>query len=191
MNSEWWSSLDTIAKVYWIIAIPSGFAFLLQLILTFNGGDVNTYLDIDAEIDGDTGIGFQFFTSKNLVVFFAIFSWVGIACLDAGMSSGLTLAVSTFSGILMTLLMASIFYFASKLTHNGTLKMSKAVGHIGDVYLTIPRNNSGYGKVQIKLQGAPRELDAITNDPDVIPTGATIRVTEVSSNNILTVTKNQ
>ncbi|MDB9883159.1 hypothetical protein OAD66_08515, partial [Bacteroidia bacterium] len=80
MNSEWWSSLDTIAKVYWIIAIPSGFAFLLQLILTFNGGDVNTYLDIDAEIDGDTGIGFQFFTSKNLVVFFAIFSWVGIAC---------------------------------------------------------------------------------------------------------------
>jgi membrane protein implicated in regulation of membrane protease activity len=192
MNTDWWSSLDIFAKFYWLIAIPSSLAFLIQLVLTFIGGDFDGDADIelDAEIEGDSGIGFQFFTLKNLIAFFAIFSWVGLACIDAELSKPVTILLSSLSGIAMMLLMASIFYFASKLTESGTLKMANAIGHIGDVYLTIPANSAGYGKVQIKLQGALRELDAITHDSENIPTGAIIKVTNVSPNNILIVTKN-
>jgi hypothetical protein len=190
MNAEWWSSLESFEKIYWAIAIPASFAFLIQLVATFFGGDADADMDIDAEFDADTGIGFQFFTLKNLIAFFAIFSWTGLACIDAGLSKSATIGISVSSGLAMMVIMASIFYFAHKLTQSGTLKLSNAIGSEGETYLTIPANKGGYGKVQINIQGALRDLDALTDDAEDIPTGSIIKVVEVSSNNILTVTKN-
>ncbi|PCJ66574.1 MAG: hypothetical protein COA58_05780 [Bacteroidetes bacterium] len=190
MNAEWWSTLESFDKIFWLIAIPSSVAFLIQLIATFFGGDVDADIDIDAEFDADTGIGFQFFTLKNLIAFFAIFSWTGLACIDADLGKSMTIVISITAGLAMMVVMASIFYFAHKLTQSGTLKLSNAVGTEGETYLTIPANRSGYGKVQIKIQGALRDLDALTNDNEDIPTGSIVKVVEVSSNNILTVTRN-
>ncbi len=46
------------------------------------------------EIDAYGDIGFQFFTIKNLVVFFTLFGWTGLACLDSGLSLPVTLVAS-------------------------------------------------------------------------------------------------
>jgi hypothetical protein len=40
------------------------------------------------------------------------------------------------------------------------------------------------------VQGSLRELEAVTNDPEDLKTGSIARVVDVSTNNILTVTKN-
>ena len=84
--------------------------------------------------------------------------------------------------------MAAIYYYSSKLNHSGTLVLGNAIGSLGEVYLTIPPNKGGHGKVHVKIQGALRELDALTNDDTAIPTGSIIEVTEIN-NLTLIVTK--
>lgn len=66
--------------------------------MTFVGGDMDdSFGDADSAIDADEGIGFQFKTVQNLVGFFAVFSWTGIASLQIGFSMSATLMISIFS----------------------------------------------------------------------------------------------
>ena len=186
--TEWWEGLSLALKIYWGIAIPCTLLFLLQLVLTFFGGDHVTDDTPDAEVQGDTGIHFQFLTVKNLITFLTIFSWTGIACLDSGLSELLSFIIAFISGLLMMLLMATIFYYLSKANADGTMKISKALGSIGQVYLIIAKNRGATGQVQIKVQGSLRTLDAITDDEEDIPTGTMVTVKSIVSNNILLVT---
>ena len=138
------------------------------------------------EIDGDAGIGFQFITLKNLVAFFTIFAWAGLACLDGGMSTGLSIVISALSGVVMMVIMASIIYFMGKLADDGTLKLSNAKGKIGSVYLTIPAKRKGFGKVQVTVQGV-RTLDAMTDNEEDIPTGAVVEIVDIFNNETIIV----
>ena len=91
---EWFSNLEFTAKLYWLIAVLGSLIFSIVIIMALTGGDTDDFEDVDADIDGDGGIGFQFITFKNLVGFFTIFGWSGIACIDAGFSFPLTLVIS-------------------------------------------------------------------------------------------------
>ncbi len=187
--TESWQSLELIEKIYWCIAVPFSVLFLIQIILTFFGGDIDDIEadgDSDVSIEHDTGIEFQFITLKNLVAFFTIFGWAGIACLDGGLGIGKTLIISFFSGFTMMTIMASIVYFMGKLTDSGTLNLNNAVGKTGSVYLTIPGKRSGLGKVQIKVQGL-QTLDAMTDNEEDIKTGAVVDVIKILNNEILVV----
>ena len=86
--------------------------------------------------------------------------------------------------------MAALFYFMSKLTDSGTLNMKNAIGHLGEVYLTIPGNRNGMGKVQLTVQGSIRTLDAITDDMEAIKTSSLIQVIDVIDQQILLVKRN-
>jgi membrane protein implicated in regulation of membrane protease activity len=151
------------------------------------GGDVPDDTP-DAEVEADTGIAFQFFTLKNLVAFFSIFGWTGIACIDSGLSETTSLIIALIAGLIMMTVMASIFYFLGKANADGTLKMKNAVGGVGEVYMNIKNKRGGIGKVQIKIQGSLRTLDAMTDDDQDIPTGKIITVTSVVNDSILVVT---
>lgn len=187
--NSWWEGLSLILKVYWCIAVPFTIFFLLQLVLSFVGGDMadNT---VDIDVETDHGISFQFLTLKNMVGFFTIFSWTGIACIDAGFSQPVTLFISTAAGLGMMTIMAGMFYMISKAGANGTMRMEKAIGVVGEVYLTIPSKRSSLGKVQIKVMGSLRTLDAMTDLDHDIPTGKLITVSKIINDNILLVTEN-
>ena len=86
-------------------------------------------------------------------------------------------------------LMATLFYLMSKLAESGTLKMTNAIGKLGEVYLVIPANRGGMGKVQLNIQGSLRTIDAITDDVENIPTSSIIQVLEVIDEQILLVKK--
>jgi membrane protein implicated in regulation of membrane protease activity len=182
---EWFTELPSFLKTYWIITFVSTLLFLIVLISTVIGVDSDDIGDVDAEIDADTGASFQFFTVKNLVAFFTIFGWSGIACLDAGYSNALTILISIVCGLAMMIVMAALFYYISKLTSSGTLKMQNALNTIGEVYLTVGANRSKIGKVQIKVQGALRELEALTDCDIDLKQGNVIKVVEVTNNGIL------
>lgn len=182
---EWFQELSSFQKTYWIITGISTFIFLIVLIGTFIGADADDIGDVDAEIEADTGAGFQFFTLKNLVAFFTIFGWSGIASIDAGNSKSVTIIISLFCGLLMMFIMAAMFYYISKLTSSGTLKMKNALHSIGEVYLTVGANRSKIGKIQIKIQGALRELEALTDHKEDLKQGKIIKVIEVTNNGIL------
>lgn len=182
---ESFSELPSFQKIYWIITGISTLVFLFVLISTFIGADSDDIGDVDAEVDADTGAGFQFFTFKNLVAFFTIFGWSGIASIDAGNSKTITIIISIICGLAMMFVMAAMFYYISKLTSSGTLKMQNALNSIGEVYLTVGANRSKIGKIQIKIQGALRELEAITDANQDLKQGQIIKVIEVTNNGIL------
>ena len=186
---EWFANLDFLSKFYWLIALLGSFVFIIVIILSFVGGDADEIEGLDSEVESDTGIGFQFITFKNLVGFFTIFGWSGVACIDAGLSTPLTFIISTFCGLVMMTIMAAMFYFMSKLADSGTLNYKNAIDAIGEVYLTIGANRSKMGKVSVRVQGALRELDALTDAFEELPSGTIIKVIDVTSNGILIVDK--
>lgn len=186
---EWFAALTVFEKVYWITALVGSVILIVLLVLTFVGGDVDDMGDVDAEIDGDGGIGFQFLSFKNLMGFFTIFGWSGIACIGEGYSRGITIGVSLFCGLLMMLAMASLFYYLSKLQSDGSLKMKNALNAVGEVYLTIGANRSKMGKVQVTVQGALRELDALSDEDKDLSQGEVIIVSQVTHNGVLIVNK--
>ncbi len=186
---QWFASLSTFETVYWLTAGISSIIFLVLLVLTFVGGEVDDLGDVDAEVDGDSGIGFQFLSFKNLMGFFTIFGWSGIACLDAGYSTGLTIVISVICGLLMMLAMASLFYYLAKLDSDGSLKIKNAINSVGEVYLTIGANRSRIGKVQVNVQGGLRDLEALTDENYDLVQGDIITVTNVTDNGILIVNK--
>src|ERR1044071_4267403 len=98
--SDWWSGLSLMLKVYWALALPFTVMFLLQLLLSFMGHDSADDVP-DAEVNADHGIGFQFFTLKNLIGFFTIFGWAGIAMTEAGAGPVASISVAFIAGALM------------------------------------------------------------------------------------------
>lgn len=183
----WWDGLSLILKIYWALALPFTVFFVLQLVLSFLGHDSPDDLP-DSEVAADHGIGFQFFTLKNMVGFFTIFGWTGIASIESGASTGTSIAVALIGGTAMMLIMAGLFYLLMKASADGTMKMKTAVGQTGEVYLTIQSKRGGLGKVQVKVSGAVRTLDAMTDDDHDIQTGKVVRVSDILNGTTLLVT---
>jgi hypothetical protein len=187
--SDWWSTMEMVEKIYWSISIPFTLLFLIQIVLTFIGGDIDDMSaegDADAAVEGDTGIDFQFISLKNMIAFFAVFGWTGIISLDMGLGAGVSTLIATLAGLVMMTIMASILYFMGKLVEEGTLDLNNSKGKVGNVYLSIPANRKGMGKVQIEVQGL-QTLDAVTDSDSDIPTGAVIQVVDVLNDQILIV----
>ena len=184
---DWFSNLELLPKIYWSVALVGSLVFVIVMIMAFVGGDADDVGDVDSDIDSDAGAGFQFITFKNLVGFFTIFGWSGIACLDAGLSKPLTIIISVVCGLLMMVIMATLFYFISKLSDSGTLNYDNALDAVGEVYLTIGADRSKMGKVTVNVQGTMRELDALTDAMTDLKSGDIIKVVDVTSNGILIV----
>lgn len=189
--TTWWQSLIYFEKIFWVIALLFSGLFILQLFLSFTGGDSDMASgDADELISGDDGIGHQFFTIKNMIAFFTIFGWTGIACIQGGMSKQVTIILAIAAGSLMVVMMGLLFRSMNKLKQSGTLLMQNAVGLIAETYLFIPAKRDGYGKVHIKVQGSLHELQAMTDDEVQIPTGKLVKVIAVFNDSILLVTTN-
>lgn len=185
---DWFTALTLFEKIYWVTALVSSVIFLVLIVMTLIGGDADDMGgDVDAEVEGDGGIGFQFLSFKNLMGFFTIFGWSGISCLDNGLSTGLTVFISVICGLIMMTAMAALFYYLAKLQSSGTLKLKNALHQIGEVYLTIGANRSSIGKVSISVQGTLRELEALTDEKDDLTQGNVVKVKEVTDNGILIV----
>lgn len=187
---EFFAEMTTIEQTYWIIALIGSAVFAIIFILTFiGGGDTDMEADV-ADIEGDDGgVGFQFFTFKNVVAFFTIFGWTGIICVDSGTSNTTSIIVSSIAGLIMMVLTSLLFFYMNKLAQSGTLKIQNAVGTICEVYLPIGAKRSSIGKVQIKVQGSLRELEAVTDDDEDLKTASIVKVVEVVSSELLLVKK--
>ena len=150
--TEWFSGLEFLPKVYWLIAIIGSLIFSVVMLMAFAGGDADDIGDMDTDIDADAGAGFHFISFKNLVGFFTIFGWSGIACIDAGVSKPLTVIISIVCGLIMMSIMASLFYFISKLTDSGTLNYKNAIDAVGELLSITDAND---GRCWLEIASAP------------------------------------
>lgn len=190
MVMEWLSDLEWFDKIFWVVAILGSGLFLIMLVITIvaGGADVDGDFGGNVDLDGGDG-GFGFFTIKNLIAFFTIFGWSGIAAIENDLSNTWVIIIATICGLIMMFIMASLFYLISKLHDSGTLEIKNAIGNVGEVYLVIGAKRESIGKVTVRIQGALRELEALTDAEEVLKTGSVIEVVDVTSNGILIVRK--
>lgn len=177
----WWTSLSTAMQVLWAITLSASLIFVIQTVMTCLGlGDHDADFDLDTS-DGsfDADPSMNLLTFRNLVNFCLGFGWTAVLMHEKIQSNALLIIVSVIVGILLVTVVMWIFKWLSGMQQTGNIDVHKsAVGCEGKVYLTIPGERKGEGKVQITINNAVREYDAVT-DGETIPTGKAIKVTEV------------
>jgi hypothetical protein len=184
---EWWRDLQGFELILWGIAIFFSLLFLIQTVVSFIGG--GDYSDNELAFDSDdAGAGHQFFTIKNMIAFFTMFGWSGLAAYNAGFSNGFTVIIALVAGSVLVYIMYLLMRRMSGLKHSGTLEIKNAINKIGETYLRIPASRGGIGKIQVQVQGRFMELDAMTDDGDDISTGKPVQVISALNNQILLVT---
>jgi hypothetical protein len=181
----------TEEKIYlWMSIIGGGF-LLLQVILQVIGldshadgmdGDVHVDVDVDHDVGDGHHHGNAFFgilSFKALVSFVAIFGLTGLTLLDkTDLGQPLRILYSGLAGFAAMLIVAWLMRMLHSLSSSGTVQLQNAVGREGAVYLRIPGQNEGRGKVTFELQGRTVELAAMT-DGEELKTGARVRIVEV------------
>lgn len=183
--TEWWTSLDLFMKILWGIAITTSLIFIIETVLTFIGIDSDMGADFDTDFelsDGsfETDASMNLYTFRNLVNFLLGMSWTAILLKDSISSTTLLLVLSFIVGALLVTAVMYMFKWLGKMQQSGNIDVFQcAPGCQGKVYLTIPPARTGTGKVQIAINGAVREYDAVTDSDSSLKTGSAIKVTEV------------
>ena len=189
--TEWWTSLDLFMKILWCIAIASSLIFIIETVLTFIGADVEMDMDTDFDVpdggfEGDPSM--NLYTFRNLVNFLLGMSWTAILLQEQVASKALLMIIAFAVVALLVFAVMMLFKGLSKMQQSGNIDVYKsAIGCNGKVYLTVPAERKGTGKVQININNSVREYDALTDSEDDLKTGTSIKVTEVLDTNTLLV----
>lgn len=169
-------------------------------------GDVGDGQDVDHEVEdngGDDGVGetldhaaghdaahhhsqahhgsswfFGVVTMRTVTAALAFFGLTGLAVTASGGEASSSLTAALGAGVAALFFVHWMMKSLAHLKAEGTVRIERAVGAVGNVYIKIPARKAGFGKVQIELQGRTVELAAQT-EQDELPTGATIVVTKV------------
>ena len=188
---ELFNSLEPLQKFFWTIACCASLVFIIQTIMTFIG--LGTDADVDAgPMDGsvdsiEDGALSGVFSFRNLVNFLLGYGWAGVLLFDDIEKRWLLQLVAIAVGLLFVLAFVFMFRQVMKLSHDGSFKMSEAVGLKADVYLRIPAARSGRGKVQVSVKGSIHEIDAVTDNDAEIPTGGQVEIVEALGDDLLLV----
>lgn len=189
--SNWYSALPSILQLFWGCAIVSSFVFLVQAILTLLGMDGDSDFDLDASASSDTmdlGGGLSLFSVRSFVNFFVGFGWAGIGFYNLIPQAWLLYVIAAVIGCFFVWLYFFIRRQTMRLQSDGSINVKKCIGSHCDVYLRIPAENSGTGKVQISINGSIHEYSAVTKGA-LLPSGSRARVVDVMDNDVFVVEK--
>jgi len=171
--------------VYFLCAAIGGTVLVIQtllLMIGLGGDDVAHGIDVhdgdfhDGDVhDGDGDAAFKVLSFKTAVAFLTFFGLAGLAGGKAEMNPTAVIAIAVAAGMIAVFVVAYIMTGLSKLQSTGNVSLDNAVGSEARVYLRIPGEHAGVGKVTVPVQGRSIECKATTAGP-AIPTGAQVRV---------------
>ena len=191
MISLWFSGLSLAMKILWGVTLSASLVFIIQSIMTFIGLGGDADIDaggLDADVDSaGADPSMNLYTFRNLVNFLLGFGWTAIALSNKIESTALLLLISIAVGLVLVFAVMMLFKWLWGMQESGNIDVyESAVGTQGKVYLTIPSERKGEGKVQISINNSIREYNAVT-DGEEIKTGVDIKVVEVVNSNTLLV----
>lgn len=205
--------LDTI---FLIAAVVGGTVLVCQFMLTLfgmgdhasdfdSGGqlpDGDFVLDADFPTDHHTPIGlaadadyqhpdsswlFGILTFRSLVAAAAFFGVAGKAALSAGFAQSTSLILAMLVGLAAMYGMYGMMRLIGSLTSSGNERIGNAVGRPARVYVPIPGEGKGAGKVQLSMQNRIVEFQAITDESERLKTGEAVEVVGVAGSDIVAV----
>lgn len=214
---NWWESLTTLQQIFAVFGISATLLLILQTVILLFGlgdngevdadGDFEADADFNVDTDASDGLGaydsdgfeahdgsdglhdpgLRVFTVRGLVAFFAVAGWLGVVLLGAGMPPVLACLLAIIGGGITLFLTAYALRAALKLQQNGILQIENAIGQRAQVYMPVPPNLQGQGKINIMIQDRYAELEACTNADHTLPTNSWVIVRDVIGRSVLLV----
>jgi membrane protein implicated in regulation of membrane protease activity len=166
----WWEALGTGEQIFWGIAVLSNALFIIYVVMQFFGGH-----DGDVALsDGDSDVAVL--SVRSLLAFGMFLGWTGIVMRRLGFGWTLSIVAGLAAGLLAVWLAYRLLRILLGLQSSGTLEVENAVGKTGHVHLSIPPLESGSGRIMVEVQGALRELEAVSADDQPIANGTPVLV---------------
>ena len=187
--NSWWENLSAAHQVFWFVAIVFSVLFFIQFILLIIGLETDDAGDLDHGDDhGHFENEFSALSVRSIIAFFTFFGWTGVLAMGNHLSIWLTVILSSVAGLAAMFIVAYLMYKFAQLEQSGTLNLYHALDQPGEVYLPIPANRAGPGKIHLIIDGRSREMDAVT-DGELLKTGTPVKVVEILDDNTLKVEK--
>ena len=163
-------------------ALLGGGILVVQLILGVLGiahHDVDVHHDVHAGHAGhDASEGLNLLSVRALSAGLGFFGVGGMAGLATGLGLLAALPLGIVLGLAAMIGTAMVTRWMLRLEDDGSVLIDGAVGATGTVYLAIPGDRKGAGKVLLTLQNRTVEYQAVTSQ-EALPTGAPILVVDV------------
>lgn len=186
-----------MGTLFLICAAIGGTVLVAQFVLTVIGLGTDAF-DVDMPSSDDVGGDFDLSTDptdidahhvssswlfgvisfRTIVAAITFFGLVGMGGQSAGLSMPLTLLMAVAAGLAAMYGVYFLFASLKKLSAEGNVHIQNALGRHGTVYIAIPGEESGAGKIQLNLQNRTMEYPAMTAGP-AIPPGVKVVVTEI------------
>lgn len=163
--------LPSVYTLFLACALLGGAVVLIQLVLGVLGAD-HDLPGGDLHLDG-----LDLLSVRALSAGLTFFGVGGLLALQLGAFLPLALAVAAVAGTGATVGVALLLRALLRLESDGTVRIEGAVGEAGTVYLGIPGEGGGMGKVTLTLQGRTVECQAVAREP--LPTGTPVVVVDV------------
>ncbi len=172
---EWWQGLTVVEQVFAGMGLGFGTLLFGLLALAIVGADLDA--DVDGDFDGDVGAAGAF-SVKGVLSFLTFFGAGGFLALSYGFPVwGASVAALVFGYAVMS----TLIWMLAKLRgldadHNR--RDEALLGQEGRVYLTIPADGLGVGRIEVMQGGRLVEVEAETRG-GAIATGAAVEVLDV------------
>jgi hypothetical protein len=113
-------------------------------------------------------------TFRTIVAALTFFGLAGMFGNASDYTPTTTLLIAVAAGTAALFLVAWMMRALVRMKSEGTIRIERAVGANGTVYLTVPANKSGIGKVTLNIQERTMEYQAVTSEQNELPTGAKV-----------------
>ncbi len=178
--------------VYLSCAVIGGVILVVQFVLTLTGivGDAD---DLDTgEVDDGQGSSmfFQVLSFRSLVAALTFFGLGGGLARSAGLPDLMGFAFAAMLGVLAMIGVAWIMKLLLQLREEGNVHVEYALGAGAVVYLPIPGQHQGQGKITVVVQNRSMEYNAVTAG-DALPAGKTVAVTGIIDENTVEVAEQE
>jgi len=180
--------------IYITFALIGGTIMVCQFVMTVLGvidldlpDDLDVDLDTDIDVDVDSPEGgshgsdwlFGIISFRTLVAAFAFSGLGGLLGQTFGWREPGPLMVALLLGYAAMYGSYKMMRMIARLNADGTQRIEQAVGLVGTVYVSIPPEDSGVGKIHLKLQNRTVEFEAVSREAESLKPGANIVVTDV------------
>lgn len=147
--------------------------------------DGHTHGDLEDMPDLQDFDTLRLFTVQGLVGFFATFSWSSIAGISQGVNHWTAMLIGFVLGMVLMYIVAVIIKYSRHLSEDGTFNIRNTLGQTATVYLPIPPERQGQGKVNVTVHNRFLELSAITNEHRTIKTGESVRIIDIINDSVV------
>ncbi len=164
-------------------ALLGTIVLVLQLVLGQLGADLDADIDTGVDAGGDFGEGhspgseFGWLSIQTIAAFAMGSGWMGLAALRAlEVSFPVAVLISIAAGVAIAWLMVVLMRSFLKLQRSDNITIDRAVGLEGTIYVMVPPTGQGRGRVTVVIEDRRRELDAVQDGAEVLPSNTRVRV---------------